>query len=40
MSKIGIALGGREAFCLPTIVVGFILGLALIGLNTINKRSK
>jgi hypothetical protein len=37
MSKIGIAIGGGEAFGLPTIVAGFILGLALIGLNTIYK---
>ncbi|WP_267901013.1 hypothetical protein [Cohnella endophytica] len=40
MSKVGIALGGGEALGLPTIVVGFILGLALIGLNTIYKSSK
>lgn len=40
MSKIGIAIGGGEAFSLPTVFVGFILALAFIGFKTVYRNSK
>lgn len=39
MSKIGIAIGGGEAFSLPSVFVGIILVLAYIGLKSIGRRS-
>ncbi|MEK3726210.1 hypothetical protein [Paenibacillus sp. FSL H8-0034] len=40
MSKIGIAIGGGEAFSLPSVFVGLIIVLAIIGLKTVYRNVK